>query len=131
MKCNSCDKIIPKESIYCMYCGAKISQNIEGDPDFIETKIKKIIEPHLKSPASAVYNINLKDEDKYGRKFYDVIVDSQNSYGAMLRTEYFIIFYKIDYDKQNTYQTDDCLRMKTFFMSEDAMKRLHNWGKKR
>ena len=127
MKCPLCNKIIPNESVFCMYCGAKVFE--KTNEDFIQLKIKSLIDPQLKSPASAIYNITLKETDNYGRKFYNIIVDSQNSYGAMLRNEFFVIFYNINYETQTVHYTDNCLRMKSLFMSEDAMKRLNNWNK--
>lgn len=88
---------------------------------------KKYVCNNLKCPLTANFsNINIISQDKYGRVFIDVFVDSQNSFGAMVRTNLGVVLYP--YEK--SYKVTDCGICKySSFKTEDIIKRINNWNK--
>ena len=127
MKCNSCNKTKPEESIYCMYCGNKITNiNIE-DP--LITACKNCVIEKLKAPSTAIFpTVEIKDKDNYGRIFYYVEVDSQNSFGATIRTKLYVILQQVY--KDGTYKAlDNAVYKVSFINTEDVVKRLNKWNK--
>ena len=71
-------------------------------------------------------NKDIISQDKYGRVFVDVSVDSQNGFGAMIRTNFGIVLYP----HNNEYKITDCGVCKySFYKTEDVIKRINNWNK--
>ena len=88
---------------------------------------KKYVCELLKCPSTAQFNkINIISQDKYGRVFVDLSVDSQNGFGAMIRTNFGIVLYP----HNNEYKITDCGVCKySFYKTEDVIKRINNWNK--
>ena len=97
------------------------------DEDKIKNACMKYVSQSLKSPSSAQFpSINIKSLDKYGRVFVDISVDSQNSFGAMLRTNFGVVLYP----KNNEYcVTDSGVCKYGFYKTEDTIKQINNWNK--
>lgn len=97
------------------------------DKEKIKSACKKYVSQHLKSPSSAQFpDITIKALDNYGRVFIDVFVDSQNSFGAMLRTNFGVVLSP----KDNEYYVTDCGVCKySFYKTEDIIKQINNWNK--
>ena len=63
-------------------------QRVSLKETLIKQACKDIIEKRLKSPATVNYAVmNITDEDKYGRYCLYVELDSQNSFGALVRSK--------------------------------------------
>ncbi len=88
---------------------------------------KKYVCEYLKCPSTAqFYKINVLSQDKYGRVFVDLSVDSQNGFGAMIRTNFGVVLYP----DNNEYKTTNCGVCKySFYKTEDIIKKINNWNK--
>ena len=88
---------------------------------------KKYVCEYLKCRSTAqFYKINILSQDKYGRVFIDLSVDSQNGFGAMIRTDFGVVLYP----DNNEYKTTDCGVCKySFYKTEDIIKKINNWNK--
>ena len=88
---------------------------------------KKYVYEYLKCPSTAkFYKINILSQDKYGRVFVDLSVDSQNGFGAMIRTNFGVVLYP----DNNEYKTTDCGVCKySFYKTEEKKKKINNWNK--
>jgi ankyrin repeat protein len=65
-----------------------------------------LISENLKSPGSARWvKSEVIAEDKYGRYLVDIVVDSQNSFGALLRDNFFVVLQSVSKDGKFTYLT--------------------------
>ena len=95
--------------------------------DIIINVCKKYVCEYLKCPSTAqFYKINILSQDKYGRVFVDLSVDSQNGFGAMIRTNFGVVLYP----DNNEYKTTDCGVCKySFYKTEDIIKKINNWNK--
>ena len=125
--CKSCNKNIPEESIYCMYCGNKI-EKINADEVLIAA-CKNCVTERLKAPSTANFpTIEIKDKDDYGRIFYYVEVDSQNSFGATIRTKIYVVLQHVNDD--GTFKALDTAVYKVSFINtEDVVKRVNKWNR--
>ena len=95
--------------------------------DIIINVCKKYVCEYLKCPSTAQFHkIDIISQDKYGRVFVDLSVDSQNGFGAMIRTNFGIVLYP----HNNEYRITDCGVCKySFYKTEDIIKRINNWNK--
>ncbi len=63
--------------------------------ELVIEKCKETVLNRLKSPVSAQFNnITIVEEDDYGKVILDVSVDSQNGFGAMIRSDFWVILFK-------------------------------------
>lgn len=134
MYCNKCGKQIVDDSIFCSYCGIKVEQVIQEDSpkskdDLIIEACKDCIKKHLKSPSTVNFDtIEIKDRDDYGRIYLYAEVDSQNSFGAMMRANLHIILQNVNED--GSYEaTNDAVAKVSFFCTEDVIKSMNKWNK--
>lgn len=133
MYCNTCGKQIADDSLFCSYCGTKIEQsvqeNIKNQNDLIITACKDCIEKHLKAPSTVKYiTIDIKDQDNYGRIYIEVELDSQNSFGAYIRSKLRVVLQAVNRD--GTYKAlNEAVCQVSFFNTEDVMKRMNKWNK--
>ena len=99
----------------------------ENNTDVIINSCKKYVCEYLKCPSTAQFpKIDIISQDKYGRIFIDLSVDSQNSFGAMIRTNFGVVLYP----HNNEYRITDCGVCKySFYKTEDIIKRINNWNK--
>ena len=95
--------------------------------DIIINVCKKYVCEYLKCPSTAQFHkIDIISQDKYGRVFIDLSVDSQNGFGAMIRTDFGVVLYP----DNNEYKTTDCGVCKyNFYKTEEVIKRINNWNK--
>lgn len=129
MYCNKCRRLIINKDTYCEYCGAKVKQPNSISDDMIIEACKACIKKHLKSPSSAIFEtVELIDEDAYGRYFLYAEVDSQNSFGAMIRTNLRIVLQKVYNDgTYSVLETGVC--PVNLINTEEAVKRINRWDK--
>ena len=95
--------------------------------DIILQLCKQYVCKYLKCPSTAQFpKIDIISQDKYGRVFVDVSVDSEDVFGAMIRTNFGIVLYP----HNNEYKITDCGVCKySFYKTEDVIKRINNWNK--
>lgn len=95
--------------------------------DFIIETCKKYICDNLKCPSTAQFpKIEVLFQDKYGRVFIDVSVDSQNGFGAMRRTDIGVVMYP----QNNEYKITNCGICKyNFYKTKETIKKINNWNK--
>ena len=95
--------------------------------DIIINACKKYVCEYLKCPSTAQFpKVSILSQDKYGRVFIDVSVDSQNSFGAMIRTNFGVVLYP----HNNEYKITDCGVCKySFYKTEEVIKRINDWNK--
>ena len=101
MYCKKCGKVIPENSIYCMFCGVYVKKNVSDNSDYPQTDIEKLYEdvmvnriiPNLKSPTTAQYpKYNEEMQKELNRSFsssvkvIETYIDSMNSFGSIVRT---------------------------------------------
>ena len=128
MFCSKCGKQIVDDSIFCSYCGVKVEENKPRESPLIKA-CKDCVLKHLKAPDTAKFStVDIKDVDSYGRMFYYVEVDSQNSYGAQLRTKLYVVLQKVNED--GTYEVlSSPVYTKNFINTEDVVKSVNKWNK--
>ena len=136
MYCNKCGKQIVDDSIFCSYCGIKVEQIIQKESSISIDKLiidacKECIKKHLKSPSTVIFDkIEIKDRDDYGRIYLYAEVDSQNSFGAMMRANLHIVLQNVNED--GSYEaTNDAVAKVSFFCTEDVIKTINKWNKKK
>lgn len=136
MYCNKCGKQIVDDSVFCSYCGVKVEQSVQAEANtdtdaIIIEACKDCIKKHLKSPLSVNFDtIEIKDRDDYGRIFLYAEVDAQNSFGAMLRNKLRIVLQQVNED--GTYEAlNEAVYQVSFINTEDVVKRVNKWNKKR
>ena len=95
--------------------------------DIIINACKKYVCEYLKCPSTAQFpKVSILSQDKYGRVFIDVSVDSQNSFGAMIRANFGVGLYP----HNNEYKITDCGVCKySFYKTEDVIKKINDWNK--
>lgn len=91
----------------------------------VTEKCKEFVLQKLKSPASAKFdNIEIIEQDYQGRVLLDVTVDSQNSFGAMVRTDLWVVLHPYN----QTYKvTPKSICQKSFINTKNVAKRVNNW----
>lgn len=136
MYCNKCGKQIVDDSVFCSYCGVKIEQVIQDEQpksrdDLIIEACKDCIKKHLKSPSTVNFDkVEIKDRDSYGRIYLYAEIDSQNSFGAMMRGNLHIVLQNVNEDA--SYEaTNDAVGKVSFFCTEDVIKTVNKWNKKK
>lgn len=136
MHCNKCGKQIVDDSIFCNYCGVKIEQVVQDDSpkskdELIIEACKDCIKKHLKSPSTVNFDlIEIQDRDNYGRVYLYAEVDAQNSFGAMLRDKLRIVLQQVNED--GTYEAlNEAVYKVSFFNTEEVVKSINKWNKKR
>lgn len=133
MYCNYCGKSILDDSVFCSYCGNKIkdtsTNTINSKHDLIIQTCQDCVKKHLKSPSTANFvNINIKEQDKYGRIYLLVELDAQNSFGASLRNQFHVVLQEVNED--GTYNAlKDSVYKAIMFNTEDVVKKLNKWNK--
>ena len=126
MYCTKCGKEISDNDEFCKYCGNK---NISSNESPLITACKKCVIERLKAPSTAKFNIiDIKDVDSYGRIFYYVEVDSQNSFGASLRTKLYVVLQKVEEDSSYIALKEAVYKV-SFINTADVVKRLNKWNK--
>lgn len=105
MFCKKCGAQLADDSLFCAKCGERVAtDNTEMNTPktkeywMLET-IKTTVNDILKSPRSATYG-EMCDyaEDAYGRVYVNITVDAQNSYGALLRMKFNVLFDNVRND---------------------------------
>lgn len=136
MYCNKCGKQIVDDSIFCSYCGVKIEQTTQDElpkskDDLIIKACKDCIKQHLKSPSTVNFDkIEIQDRDDYGRIYLYAEVDAQNSFGAMLRDKLRVVLQQVNED--GTYEAlNEAVYKVSFFNTEDVVKSINKWNKKK
>lgn len=136
MYCSKCGKQIVDDSIFCSYCGIKIEQVVQnnspkGMDELIIDACKDCIKKHLKSPSTVNFDlIEIQDRDDYGRVYLYAEVDAQNSFGAMLRNKLRIVLQQVNED--GTYEAfNEAIYQVSFINTEDVVKRVNKWNKKK
>lgn len=135
MYCNKCGKEIPNNSMFCNFCGLRIehlSQDLKlSEDELIINACKDCIQKHLKSPLTAQYHlIEIKDRDPYGRIYLYAEVDSQNGFGALIRNKLRIVLQSVD-DEGNYEALNEAVYVVNFINTEDVVKRVNKWNKKK
>lgn len=99
--------------------------------DLILEACKDCIKKHLKSPSTVNFDkIEIKDKDDYGRIYLYAEVDAQNSFGAMLRNKLRIVLQQVNDD--GTYEAfNEAVYQVSFFATEDVVKSVNKWNKKK
>lgn len=134
MYCEKCNKQIADDSIFCNYCGVKIESNnqpanTKTREELIITSCKDCVEKHLKAPATVNYStIEIKDQDSYGRIYLYVEVDSQNSYGAYIRSKLHVVLQYV-YDDGRYEALDSAVMQVSFINTEKTIKSLNKWNR--
>lgn len=152
MYCNKCGKQIVDDSIFCNFCGAKVeilpqegvevqagqysqsgqptqaTQRVSLKETLIKQACKDIIEKRLKSPATVNYAVmDITDEDKYGRYCLYVELDSQNSFGALVRSKYRVVLQAVYTD--GTYSAfSEAVLPVSFINTEENIKKINKWN---
>lgn len=149
MYCNKCGKQIVDDSIFCNFCGSKVeilpqegvevqaaqlsqpgqaTQRVSLKETLIKQACKDIIEKRLKSPATVNYAVmEITDEDKYGRYCLYVELDSQNSFGALVRSKYRVVLQAVYTD--GTYSAfNDAVLPVSFINTEENIKKINKWN---
>lgn len=135
MYCNKCGREIAEDSVFCNYCGQKVeaitSNNNLTENDIIINACKDCVVKHLKAPSTAVFStIDIKDKDDYGRIYLYVEIDAQNSFGAMLRNKLHVVLQNVNVD--GTYEAlNEAVYKVSFINTEDVVKRVNKWNKKK
>lgn len=152
MYCNKCGKQIVDDSIFCNFCGSKVeilpqegvevqasqlsqsgqpaqaTQRVSLKETLIKQACKDIIEKRLKSPATVNYAVmEITDEDKYGRYCLYVELDSQNSFGALVRSKYRVVLQAVYTD--GTYSAfSEAVLPVSFINTEENIKKINKWN---
>ena len=136
MYCNKCGKQIADDSVFCSYCGTKIEiqdEDIEpkSQDDIIISACKDCIIKHLKAPSTVQFQIvEIQDRDDYGRIYLYVEIDAQNAFGAMLRNKLRVVLQSVNAD--GTYEAlNEAVYKVSFINTEDVVKRVNRWNKKK
>lgn len=136
MYCNKCGKQITDDSVFCSYCGTKIEIQDEyiepkSQDDIIISACKDCIIKHLKSPSTVQFPIvEIQDRDDYGRIYLYAEIDAQNSFGAMLRNKLRVVLQSVNAD--GTYEAlNEAVYKVNFINTEDVVKRVNRWNKKK
>lgn len=105
-------------------------QRVSLKETLIKQACKDIIEKRLKSPATVNYAVmEITDEDKYGRYCLYVELDSQNSFGALVRSKYRVVLQAVYTD--GTYSAfNDAVLPVSFINTEENIKKLNKWNTK-
>lgn len=105
-------------------------QRVSLKETLIKQACKDIIEKRLKSPATVNYAVmDITDEDKYGRYCLYVELDSQNSFGALVRSKYRVVLQAVYTD--GTYSAfNDAVLPVSFINTEENIKKLNKWNTK-
>ena len=152
MYCNKCGKQIVDDSIFCNFCGAKVeilpqegvevqagqysqsgqptqaTQRVSLKETLIKQACKDIIEKRLKSPATVNYAVmDITDEDKYGRYCLYVELDSQNSFGALVRSKYRVVLQAVYTDGTDSAFSEAVLPV-SFINTEENIKKINKWN---
>lgn len=127
MYCNQCGKEIPNNSIFCDFCGVKIEQTNElSEEDPIIKACKDFVSKNLKAPATVKYNsIEIKERDQCGRILLIVEVDSQNGFGAYVRSKFHVILQSVN--KDGSYKVSKHA-FNIASQSERVFKNQNNWN---
>lgn len=89
-------------------------------------KCKEVVLSKLKSPISAQFNnITIVEEDNYGKVLLDVSVDSQNGFGAMIRSDFGVILFE---DGENYKSLPNSLYKKNFINTINVVKKVNFWN---
>ena len=105
-------------------------QRVSLKETLVKQACKDIIEKRLKSPATVNYAVmEITDEDKYGRYCLYVELDSQNSFGALVRSKYRVVLQAVYTD--GTYSAfNDAVLPVSFINTEENIKKLNKWNTK-
>lgn len=105
-------------------------QRVSLKETLVKQACKDIIEKRLKSPATVNYAVmDITDEDKYGRYCLYVELDSQNSFGALVRSKYRVVLQAVYTD--GTYSAfSEAVLPVSFINTEENIKKLNKWNTK-
>lgn len=101
MFCEKCGQQITSEAVFCIRCGNKvgIATTSKTKEDWMLEAIKDKVLKMLKAPGTAVFSSFYNIEyDEYGRTYAEIAVDSQNAFGATLRTKFGTVFANVKED---------------------------------
>lgn len=125
MYCKKCGNLINEDSKFCKFCGNPIGE-LESP---LIVACKRCVSERLKAPSTAIFStIDIRDVDSYGRMFYYVEVESQNSFGALLKTKLYVVLQKVDED--GSYEAlNEAVYKVSFINTEDVVKKVNRWNK--
>ena len=104
------------------------TQRVSLKETLIQQACKDILEKRLKSPATVKYAVmNITDEDKYGRYCLYVELDSQNSFGALVRSKYRVVLQAVYTDGSYSALSEAALPV-SFINTEEMIKKLNKWN---
>lgn len=99
MICQKCNKEIDDRSNYCMWCGEKVVLEVEMENLSVEEQVylrvlNDIVPKYIKSPQTLKYpkfNMDMLKVEHEGwddqHYLIESHIDSQNSFGALIRTK--------------------------------------------
>lgn len=104
------------------------TQRVSLKETLIKQACKDILEKRLKSPATVNYAVmNITDEDKYGRYCLYVELDSQNSFGALVRSKYRVVIQAVYTDGTYSALGEAALPV-SFINTEEMIKKINKWN---
>jgi len=104
------------------------TQRVSLKETLIKQACKDILEKRLKSPATVKYAVmNITDEDKYGRYCLYVELDSQNSFGALVRSKYRVVLQAVYTDGTYSALSEAALPV-SFINTEEMIKKINKWN---
>lgn len=135
MYCFKCGKQIVDDSIFCSYCGIRVSDvnqednSITNEDELVINACKECIKKHLRAPSTVSFaSVEIKDRDNYGRVYLYAEVDAQNAFGGTLRNNLHVVLQKVN--KDGTYEAlNEAVYKVSFINTEDVVKRVNKWNK--
>lgn len=126
---------------YIKNYNAIISSNTESkyksdvaDSEYINCA-QTLVYNNLKAPATSnCVSSSVLDKDEYGRAVVLLEVDAENSFGALIRTDFCVVIQGINYDGTYDYDKINCLQTYTSSTQDmvvEIMKNLNDFGKPR
>lgn len=148
--CPKCKKVLNDFEInrlWCTNCNTKFKTfpELSNKPKQVEQSVlntitdkqkhliisacQDCVKKHLKSPSTANFvNIDIKEQDKYGRIYLFVELDAQNSFGALLRNQLHVVLQEVHEDGTYDAMKDSVYKV-GMFNTEDVVKKLNKWNK--
>ena len=104
------------------------TQRVSLKETLIKQACKDVLEKRLKSPATVHYAVmDITDEDKYGRYCLYVELDSQNSFGALVRSKYRVVLQAVYTDGTYSALSEAALPV-SFINTEEMIKKINKWN---
>ena len=139
------EKVLPKKkrkTVLWIVCGLVIGlfivmgfSNDEPEKESVINAARNVVHKQLTAPSTAVYSgEEILDEDDYGRYLVYVDVDSENGFGAQVRTEWVVIVFSVTedtfrYNNQMSYVNNEDGTDVQGELALSLLKELNDWNK--